>query len=88
MCQFSCIFVKLLYSDKCTALEIFVQYKLGLFPVYTVFERHCEEGLAKRVSTAHPEGEKIHCDNQRCDKCRGIQLLGIAHPVEGKLFQV
>ena len=36
MCQFSCIFVKLLYYEKCTALDIFVQYKLGLFPVYIV----------------------------------------------------
>ena len=24
----------------------------------------------------------------RSNPCRGIQLLGIAHPVEGKLFQV
>ena len=29
-------FCKLLYFEKCTALDIFVQYKLGLFPVYTM----------------------------------------------------
>ena len=39
---------------------VLLQDKLGSFPVYTkcqyaAFERHCEEGLAKRVSTAHPE---------------------------------
>ena len=29
-------FCKLLYFEKCTALDIFVQYKLRLFPVYTM----------------------------------------------------
>ena len=31
MCHYSVYFVKLLYFEKCTALDIFVQYKLGSF---------------------------------------------------------
>ena len=53
-------------------LTVLLQYKLGSFPVkskclYAAFERHCEEGLAKRVSTAHPEREKFLVLKQGCD---------------------
>ena len=54
-------------------LTVLLQYKLGSFPVkskclYAAFERHCEEGLAKRVSIAHLEGEKFLVLKQGCDK--------------------
>ena len=35
MCDYSVYFVKLLYFEKCTALDIFVQYKLGSFSVFS-----------------------------------------------------
>ena len=34
-CAIILYFCKLLYFEKCITLDIFVQYKLGLFPVYT-----------------------------------------------------
>ena len=40
-CVILLYFCNLLYFEKCTALDIFVQYKLGSFPVYTKCLIHC-----------------------------------------------
>ena len=69
-------------------LTVLLQYKLGSFPVkskclYAAFERHCEEGLVKRVSTTHLEGEKFLVLKQGCDTKHSFRVSsgGALQPV-------
>ena len=69
---------KLLYIEKCIALDSFVAIQVEIISckklsvLYVAFERHRERRLAKELAPHIQKGEKFLVLNQGCDTCHGV----------------